>query len=113
MIETIVKEYLDEKLYCPVYLEHKSDPPTRYVIFEKTGSSKANFVETATIAIQSYAESLYEACELNSIVKLAMEGIITRPEVAGVHLISDYNFTDTTTKKYRYQAVYNLNIWEG
>lgn len=113
MIEVIIKNYLDEHLDCPVYLQHQSDPPEEYIIFEKTGTSKQNFVETATIAIQSYAESLYKACELNNKVKAVMEGIDMLSEVAGVHLISDYNFTDTTIKEYRYQAVYQLNIWEG
>lgn len=113
MIEAIIKAYLDEHLDYPVYLEHQSNPPAEYIIFEKTGTSKQNFVETATIAVQSYSDSLYKACELNSKVKAAMEELITLPEIAGVHLISDYNFTDTTTKKYRYQAIYTLNIWEG
>lgn len=113
MIEAIIKDYLDEHLDYPVYLEHPSDPPEEYIIFEKTGTSKADFVETATIAVQSYAGSLYNACALNSKAKAAMEGLITLSEIAGVHLLSDYNFTDTTTKKYRYQAVYSLNIWEG
>lgn len=113
MIEAVIKAYLDNELDCPVYLEHQSDPPAEYVIFEKTGTSKSNFVETATIAIQSYSSSLYKACDLNNKVKAAMEGFDTLSVVAGVHLVSDYNYTDTTTKKYRYQAVYNLNLWEG
>lgn len=113
MIELVIKNYLDEAIDCPVYLEHPSNPPEEYIIFEKTGSTCSNFVESATIAFQSYSTSLFKACQLNDKVKKTVDNMISLNEISGVHLIGDYNFTDTTTKKYRYQAVYQLNIWEG
>ena len=32
----------------------------------------------------------------------------SHPEVASCRLNSDYNFTDTTKKQYRYQAVFDI-----
>lgn len=111
MIEKIVKKYLDEQLDVPTYFEHDINMPETFVIIQKTGGGGNNYVHSATFAFQSYAPSLQKAAELNEIVKNAIENIITVNEISGVHHNSDYNFTDTDTKKYRYQAVYDLNYF--
>ena len=77
-------------------------------MIEKTGGSRENFINSATIAIQSYAESLYKAAQLNDIVKDAMDHMAESTNIFKSSLNSDYNFTDTSTKKYRYQAVYDI-----
>ena len=108
MIEKIVRNHLDQTLDVPVYMERPEQEPEEYVIVEKTGSSRENFIKSATIAVKSHANSLLRAAELNEQVKDAMDTIITLNEVCRAELNSDYNFTDTETKKYRYQAVYDL-----
>ena len=77
-------------------------------MIEKTGSSVSNYIYSATFAIQSYSTSMYKASELNEIVKEKMDDLITLPNISKSSLNSDYNFTDTQTKKYRYQAVYDI-----
>lgn len=108
MIEKILWEYLNEALAVPVYLEIPKDRPETYVTIEKTGSSRDNHVNRATFAVQSVATSMYDAMALNEAAKEAMDGAIVLPEIAKAKLNSDYNFTDTTTKEYRYQAVYDI-----
>lgn len=108
MIEKIVLDYLNETLSVPVYLEKPTTPISEYIIIEKTGSGIENYIRSATIAIQSYADSLFYAAELNEKVKVAMDNIIVLDDVSKSELNSDYNFTDTTKKEYRYQAVYDL-----
>ena len=51
---------------------------------------------------------MYEAAALNELVKTAADSLVTLDEIASAKLNSDYNFTDTTTKRYRYQAVYDI-----
>ena len=51
---------------------------------------------------------MYNAAKLNEEVKDAMEKIIEYTEISKCSLNSDYNFTDTKTKSYRYQAVFDL-----
>lgn len=70
-------------------------------------------ITTSTIAIQSVVDSLQggsmlDAMDLNEDVKEAMDGIITLDEIVRVDLNSDYNYTDDSTKEYRYQAVYQI-----
>jgi hypothetical protein len=52
---------------------------------------------------------MFKAAKLNDDVVAAMYGLITVPEVTKVTLNSNYNFTDTRTKEYRYQAVFDIN----
>lgn len=108
MIEKIILDYLETKLVPPVYMEIPSNPPDEYVTIEKTGGGVDDYIKRATLAIQSHAHSLLRAAQINEDVKAAMDGAITLPEIAKSKLNSDYNFTDTRTKEYRYQAVYNI-----
>ena len=109
MIEAVIKDYLDAQLTEPVYLEKPDPAPDRYVLFEKTGSGRRNGALSSTFAFQSYAESLYQAAMLNEKVKAAVDSLITQDEIGSVRLNSDYNYTNTVTKKHRYQAVYDIN----
>ena len=108
MIEIIIKNYLAEKLSMPVVLEVPADPPKSFILLEKTGSNREERIDRAMLAIQSYAPSMYEAARLNERVKAAMDSAAELDAVSASLLNSDYNFTDTTTKRYHYQAVYDL-----
>lgn len=109
MIEIIVFNYLRSNLSVPVYVEKPTQKPQRYIVIDKIGGSKENHLKSSTIAFQSYAESKYQAAFLNEQVKEAVENMIVLDEITSVSLNSDYNFTDTTTKEYRYQAVFDIN----
>lgn len=109
MIELIIKEFLDGQLDVPSFFEHQTELPDRYVLIEKVGGGQKNQLKSATVAVQSYGPSLYEAAKLNERVKEAMLNLVAVDAVSGVSLNSDYNFTDTETKSYRYQAVFDIN----
>ncbi len=49
---------------------------------------------------------------LNEEVKQAIEKMVELPSISRVELNSDYNFTDTETKRYRYQAVVDFIYFE-
>lgn len=108
MIEKIVLDYLSAALSVPVYMEVPAKPPDVFVLVEKTGSSRANRVNRATLAVQSWTKTMPAAAELNEEVKAVMDGLSELDSVSACRLNSDYNFTDTTTKHYRYQAVFDL-----
>lgn len=108
MIEKVVLDYLSEKLQVPVYMEEPEEKQESFVVIEKTGSGKRNGIFSATLAVRSYAASMLEAAELNEQVKEKMEEITELDDVSSGKLNSDYNYTDTRTKRYRYQAVYDL-----
>lgn len=109
--ELIILEHLRKRLSVPVTMEVLEEP--KYVLVERLGGSDDGFIRSASFAIQSYAPSLYEACTLNEEVKKAMLKLIEHDEVTRCELDNDYNYTDTTTKRYRYQAVYDLILFGG
>ena len=46
---------------------------------------------------------------MNEALKNVMlDGFLANPLVSSVELNSDYNFTDITEKRYRYQAVFDI-----
>lgn len=108
MIEKAICDYLSEKLGCSVLPEKPSRPFGRMVFVERT-SGRGRFIKETTIAIQSYEESMYKAAELNDAVISAMETIAEEViNITRCDLNSNYNFTDTSTKEYRYQAVFDV-----
>lgn len=112
MIEKIVLDYLSERFTESVYMEEPEAKPETYVLIEKTGSGKTNHISSATLAVQSYAPSMYQAAALNERVKAAMENAITLDEIVKVTLNSDYNYTNTASKRYRYQAVFDVIFYD-
>lgn len=112
MIEKILRDYLMLALSVDVYID-RHDASGEYVVIEKTGSGRTNLIDSATVAIQSYADSMFNAATLNQNVKTAMYNAVSLSEIASVKLNSDYNYTDTTTKKYRYQAVFDVVYYGG
>lgn len=108
MIETIIRNYLITELTVPVYVDVPAEPPETYVVIERTGGGMEEHIRNAMIAIQSYGASRYTAAELHERVIAVMQDLITLDEVSSCDLNSEYDFTDTTTKRYRYQAVFNI-----
>jgi hypothetical protein len=112
MIEKTILDYLNEHLTVPVYMEEPVEKPPSYVLIERTGSSETDMIETTTLALQSYGASLYDAAALNMVVKAQIKQAVELPSVSAVQINSDYNFTDTETKRYRYQCVAVVTHYE-
>lgn len=111
MIEETIINYLKKNLTAPVSIE-KPSGIKRFVLIDKTGGGEENKIKSATIAIQSYDETLFKAAALNEEVKAAMESMKSETNISSVKLNTDYNFTDAETKEYRYQAIYDLVYME-
>lgn len=108
MIEEIIIRYLNDVLDVPVYAEMPKDKQESFVLVEKTGSSVNNYIHSATIVLQSYAKSMNSTARLNEKVKKSMDDIVIHRQISKSKLNSDYNYTDTERKQYRYQAVYEV-----
>jgi hypothetical protein len=119
MIEIIINEYLDGALPgVPVFLEmptvRDEELPTEFVLVERIAGSKTNQIDFASFAFKSYStQRLYNAALLDESVRRAMEQAVTLDNIASVRLASNYNFTDVATKRYRYQAVYDIYYYGG
>lgn len=108
MIEKTVIQYLNQVQTVPVFAEVPTNPPNEFVIVEKTSGGMTNHISESKIAIQSYSETLLGAAELNEEMKGYVFSLVSLSEISRVFLNSDYNYTDTSTKRYRYQAVFDI-----
>ena len=106
MIELTVYDFLKTTKKLNVFMTVPEKLPKSFYTIEKTGSSLTDHVYKSTFAIRSYAQTQYEAASMNETVKNAMFDMISLDDVSRVSLNSDYNYTDTTTKTYSYQAVF-------
>ena len=84
------------------------DLPERFVLIERVGGGERGLLCTPMFAVQSYGPTLQIAAELNERVKTAMHGLAELEQICRVRINTDYNFTDPVTKKYRYQAVFEI-----
>ena len=116
MIEKTILDYLNGLPDAPAPALAEIPPggitPPAWIIQRTGGGTIEGHVGTAMVAIQSYGESLYLAAELNGQIVRIMDVITEKPEIAACRLNSDYNFTDTAKKKYRYQAVFDLVYYD-
>ena len=108
MILETIRNFLVTKLDCKVVMERSSKMPDRFVLIEQTGSGKRKHLKSSNIVFQSYDSTLYKAAQLNEAVKAAVEMLVELDDVSSVSLNSDYIYTDTESKKYRYQAVFDI-----
>ncbi len=111
MIETIILNYLKGSgitdVGTDVYMEVPENPPSEYIVIERTGGGETDLIEGGTFAIQSISKKrLSKAAEINEEVKEKMREIADFTDIYGCKLNSDYNFTNAATKEYRYQAVF-------
>lgn len=106
-IEEIICNYLTEKLEVVALPEKPSRPFHRKIFVERTGGG-GRFVKESVMALQSYGDSMYEAAALNDQVIEQMFKAVELDSIINVNLNSNYNFTDVTTKEYRYQAVFEI-----
>lgn len=108
IIEVYVCGYLNGNSGIPAFGEVPEQTPKRFFVVEKLGSGEENLIGSAIIAVQSFAPSKLEAAVLNEQVKELMKHITERPEISKCKLNSDYDHTDTKSKRYRYQAVFDI-----
>lgn len=106
MIEVELLEYLEKNLNYPIAFEYEG--LKECIILQKTGTSYQNGIKISTFAIQSYSTSLLNAAKLNEEVKDVMNLFTEHSNIVKSKLNTDYEYTDTKTKKYRYQCVYDI-----
>jgi len=108
-IEEKVIKYLSDNLQVPVYAEVPKEKPTRFLTIERTGRAVIDHIKQANIAIQCWSSiSLVDASTLCDLVESVMDEYALDNSIVRCSLENSYNFTDVSTKTYRYQAVFNI-----
>ena len=108
MIIKDILDYIGDELTEPCYCEEPDAPPASYVLLDQKGQSKTEHIKYTRLAFNSIAPSMYEAAELAEKVIVAVESAIELDNICKIELNSNYNFTDTSSKRYRYQTLFDI-----
>lgn len=116
MIEIMIMDYLKQQnidgIGANVFLEIPQKVPEQYVLIQKTGGNIVNHIKHATLAIRSISSrSKYNAAEINEAVIDNLLYKLENTRISSCGLNSSYDFPDLTTKKYRYQSVFNFTYY--
>lgn len=108
IIEKFLCAYINAHSKISAYCEVPEKAPESFFVIEKLGSDNENLIFSATVTVQSYAPSKLAAAQLNEDLKELLEHLPEEPEISRCKLNSDYDHTDTKSKRYRYQAVFDI-----
>ena len=108
MIEKIIRDYLLANLSVPVYVDVPAEPPEKYVVIERTGGGETEHIRSAMVAVQSYGASRYDAASLHESILVLLKNLKELDNISASDLNAEYDYTDTTTNRYRYQAVFDI-----
>ena len=113
MLEDKIISYLRRKTGLHTSNEkHAGRGYTEYILIQRTGGGKTNQVDRATYVIQSISViSKLRAAQICEAVKEAMEEFEQEDGIFSCDINSDYDFTNTSTKEYRYQAVFDITYF--
>ena len=109
IIDYLNNSNLDAPAYkIPAYAEvPKENIPEEYYVLELIGDPMVDHIPAATIAARSYARSMKRAADLAyDLDNILMNGLINLDYISGVKRNTIANYTDQSTKEYRYQGVY-------
>lgn len=108
ILEEIIDYLNNSDLDAPAFGEiPKENCPEEFYIVELIGDPVVDQIETATIAIRSYAQNMKRAADLSyDVDNLMRYGLIELDYISGVKRNTIANWTDQSTKQYRYQGVY-------
>lgn len=109
IIEKYIIAHLTAHMTVPVYGDRPNLADNdEFITVEKVGGGEKEHIKSASIAVQSWSTSRAAAAELNELVKTAMVGMAALPEISRCALDTDYNYPDLTSKKARYQALFDV-----
>ena len=109
MILETIRRYIADHSGYPAWTERPKEPPARYYIIDKSGGNCRNFIHYSLFVVQSYAETMADAAQMNErLIEIMTKGLIAENEISSVSVNSNYDYTDTDAKQYRYQAVFDI-----
>lgn len=111
MIETRVINYLTNKLGVSVTTEVPKSK-SEFVTIRKIDGGRVNYIDVATLSIESTSTSLFKAAELDKRVRDAMFEMVSEKDISGVNLGGNSSDNDTTSKRYAYESIFNIFYFE-
>lgn len=113
MIEATIIQYLTAQdlpgIGAHIYGETPAENiPENYVLIRRTGGSMANYIRQYNIYTETVGKDRLTTLQNHEAVVSAMLAIRDHTDIMSCRLNSDYDATNTRTKEYRYQALWQI-----
>ena len=112
MIEVTLKEYLDEKLIAPVYMEVPKSIPSEYVLLQLIDSGRIDHIDAATFSVTVRSNSLYSAALLRDEVKDALFESTSLNCISHVDQGGEMASVDKANNVYQYELTFNFYFYK-
>lgn len=106
MIEKTIIDYLISKGWS-AYAEKPDNPSGEYALIAKVGGSKTNHIRRATVDIQVYSDSTYNASVLNEALIDDMDEFDDN-SISECNLIAEMIYNDLDNGIYSYQTTWEI-----
>ena len=110
--QDIINEYVKKypKIIKSFIVKNGGQGSARNFAIKEAKGEYILYVDSDDYIDLDMAETLYNAAKLNESVCEYMEQITEDSAVMSCNLNGNYNYTDPSTKEYRYQAVFNIRM---
>ena len=105
-----IDEYIIKKVehIAPAYAEKPENAEGEYLVVDLISVSSQNYLNSATVAIRSYADSMADASDLNAAVMSYMNDFWTDPKIARCKIDTSYQINNPSVAQYKWQCIYNI-----
>lgn len=112
-VERVVAKRLMDATGIQAVVEIPAERPDEFVSVEMTGGSGSMFLKTATLAVQSWAQTRRRAAEIARAVEPAVPGIAEdEPNVFRSVANGTYRWPDPDSGQPRYQTTVEITVCE-
>lgn len=112
MIQETIIRHIEEKTGIKTAGELYKGAPAEIVIVTLVGADRENLIDTVQVRMDCYGESTAQAARNNLKVMQAMDSLPELETVSASDRMTYYPVADTTTKRYRWQSIYNVTHYE-
>lgn len=112
MIEVTLREYLENELNVPVYMEVPKSIPASYVLLQLIDAGRIDHIDAATFNVIVKGDTLYSAAELRDEVKAALLNSITLNGISHVDQGGEIAGIDSANKTYQYELTFNFYFYK-
>lgn len=112
MIEVTLKDYLEDELSAPVYMEVPKSVPSEYVLLQLIDAGRIDHIDAATFSVIVRSSSLYSAAQLRDDVKHALFDSISLACISHVDQGGEISSIDSANKTYQYELTFNFYFYE-
>lgn len=108
IIESVIIKFLEDKLKVKTYAEIPKTKPHKFIVVEKIDGGRTNCINASTLSVFSYAETLFDAADMNEQVKDALFDAVEIDDITSSKIGGENRSIDTANKLYRYETIINL-----